>query len=192
MLGDDAFQWEDLRSLAPIDPPPETGATFEENSRLKAAFYARHFRMCALADDSGLEVDALDGRPGIHSARWAALHQAGQGDADNNLLLLGQLADIPDERRSARFVCILALADEQGRIVHTSRGQLNGRIAIQPCGANGFGYDPLFFIPELGKTSAKLPADEKNRISHRSIALRNMKQWMTRTGWPHDDKDPPH
>lgn len=178
MLGDDAFQWEDLRSVDPIEPPPETGASFEENAMLKAAYYARHCHMPALADDSGLEVDALKGKPGIHSARWAQMHHAGKGDADNNRLLLQQLSGIPDEQRGARFVCALALADERGDILATRAGRLEGTILRVPRGSNGFGYDPLFLVAELGKTTAELTAAKKGGVSHRGRALREMRQWM--------------
>jgi XTP/dITP diphosphohydrolase len=178
MLGEHAHQWEDLRSLPPVEPPEEIGDTFEENARLKAAFYARHFNMPALADDSGLEVGALGGCPGVHSARWARMHDAGQGDADNNRLLLQQLRNVPDDQRTARFVCVLALSDEKGTIRLTQRGQIEGKILKAPRGQNGFGYDPLFLIPELGKTTAELSPDEKNRISHRGQALRAMRAKM--------------
>jgi XTP/dITP diphosphohydrolase len=176
MLGDDAYQWEDLNSLASVEPPEETGDTFEANARLKAAYYARHAGMHALADDSGLEVDALQGHPGVYSARWAEIHHTGRGDADNNELLLNQLRNVADDQRTARFVCVLALADENGAILRIQRGQVEGKILRAPRGQNGFGYDPLFFIPELGKTTAELSPDEKNRISHRGRALRAMRK----------------
>lgn len=179
MLGEDHHQWEDLRSLPPVEAPAETGNTFQENAELKASFYARHFHMPALADDSGLEVDALGGKPGVFSSRWAALHEAGKGDGDNNRLLLKQLEGINDEKRGARFVCVLALADATGAILLRERGTIEGRILRQPRGDNGFGYDPLFLVPELGKTTAELPPDEKNRISHRGRALEAMRRAMS-------------
>ena len=120
----------EIRDLSAHPDAPavaETGRTFRANACLKAAAYARHFGCWALADDSGLEVDALDGGPGVHSARWAADHNAGSGDVDNNALLLRQLADVPDEKRTARFVCILAMSDPQGRIVLTTRDTVEGR-----------------------------------------------------------------
>src|SRR3954465_15051348 len=128
MLGDDRFAWSDLSAHPDTSPVEETGATFRANACLKAAEYAQRFNTWALADDSGLEVDALQGGPGVHSARWAELHGSGKGDADNNALLLKQTAAIPAERRSARFVCVLALADPQGRVILTARDTVEGRL----------------------------------------------------------------
>src|SRR3954447_26193437 len=110
MLGDDRFQWSDLSQHPSAAPVEETGATFRANACLKASGYATQFDTWALADDSGLEVDALNGKPGVHSARWAEMNGAGKGEADNNALLLQQLRAVPDERRGARFICVLALA----------------------------------------------------------------------------------
>ena len=183
MLGADRFGWSDLSSVS--DPPTveETGTTFRANACLKAAVYARHFARWALADDSGLEVDALDGAPGVYSARWAAMHSgAGNGDAANNALLLSQLTDVPDGRRTARFVCVLALADPQGRVILTARDSVAGRILREPRGTNGFGYDPLFLIDELGRTTAELAPAQKHAISHRGKALRAMKALMEQVG----------
>src|SRR5207249_3746426 len=120
-----------------------------------------------LADDSGLEVDALGGKPGILSARWAEINGAGKGDHDNNALLLRQLNGVPEELHTARFVCVLALADPSGRIILTVRATIEGRILTEPRGQNGFGYDPLFLVPELGRTTAQLDPSDKHRISHR-------------------------
>jgi XTP/dITP diphosphohydrolase len=156
----------------------ETGHTFRANACLKASHYARLFNTCAVADDSGLEIDALDGSPGVHSARWAELNQAGKGDAANNALLLRQLENVPDDRRIGRFVCVLALADPQGRILLTARDTVEGRVLRAPRGSNGFGYDPLFFIDEMGKTTAELAPDEKHAISHRGKALRHLRGLM--------------
>src|SRR4051794_1466768 len=144
MLGADRFAWSDLSAHPEIEPVEEPGQTFRANASLKACYYAMKLNTWSLADDSGLEVDALDRRPGVHSARWAELHQRGKGDADNNALLLEQLKDVPDARRRARFVCVLALSDPGGRIVLTARDTLEGHIIHPPRGANGFGYDPLF------------------------------------------------
>jgi len=127
-------------------------------------------------------VDALGGSPGVHSARWAQLHRAGGGDADNNALLLRQLDSVPDERRTARFVCALALADSGGRIILTARDTVEGRILRAPRGHNGFGYDPLFLIDSLGKTTAELSPDRKHAVSHRGKALPRMRELMGRTG----------
>ena len=131
-----------------------------------------------LADDSGLAVDALAGKPGVHSARWAEMNHAGKGDADNNSLLLRQLQDIPDKDRTARFVCALALSDPQGRIILTATDAVEGRIISTARGENGFGYDPLFWIDALAKTTAELAPAEKHKISHRGKALARMRELM--------------
>src|SRR5687768_11421784 len=158
----------------------ETGRTFRANACLKASGYARQFKAWTLADDSGLEVDVLAGAPGVLSARWAEVNAAGRGDADNNALLLRQLDHVGDDRRAARFVCVLALADPDGRVILTARDAVEGQILREPRGANGFGYDPLFLVPELGRTTAELPPDEKHKISHRGKALRRMRALMSR------------
>lgn len=182
MLSAGRFTWQDL-SQFPGDPPvEETGGTFRANACLKAVSYALRHDMWALADDSGLEVDALGGAPGVTSARWAQLHHAGTGDAANNRTLLAQLEHVPEERRTARFVCVLALATADGRVILTARDTVQGTILRAPRGDNGFGYDPLFYVPELGRTTAELSADQKHRISHRGKALRRMRELMARTG----------
>ena len=178
MLGADRFRWHDLASVGKLEQVEETGETFLENASLKASGYATQAKMWALADDSGLEVDALQGKPGVHSARWAQLNNAGSGDADNNACLLRQLEKIPDDQRSARFVCVLALSDPQGKVVLTARDTVEGRMLRAPRGDNGFGYDPLFFIDALGKTTAELPSDQKHQISHRGKALRRLRELM--------------
>ena len=178
MLADERFEWSDLSAHPGIDAPEETGRTFRANACLKAMHYARLFNTATVADDSGLEVDALGGNPGVFSARWAELNAAGKGDIDNNALLLKQLVDVPDEKRTARFVCVLALADGAGRILMTVRDTVEGRVIHQPRGANGFGYDPLFFVDSLGQTTAELSPDAKHQISHRGKALRRMKQLL--------------
>jgi XTP/dITP diphosphohydrolase len=160
----------------------ETGHTFRANACLKASHYAKLFNTHTVADDSGLEVDALGGSPGVHSARWAEMNNAGKGDADNNALLLRQLENVPDEKRTARFVCVLALADPQGRILLTARDTVEGRVIRAPRGENGFGYDPLFLIDEKGRTTAELPPDEKHAISHRGKALRRLRAMMLQLG----------
>jgi XTP/dITP diphosphohydrolase len=182
MLAAHTMRWTDLSQQPPVAPIEETGSTFEENACLKASGYASHFNMWTLADDSGLEVDAIDGAPGVLTARWAAVNQSGQGDADNNATLLRQLEVIPDNRRSARFVCVLALSDPQGRIILTARDAVEGKILRAGRGSNGFGYDPLFLIPSLGRTTAELTPEQKNQISHRGKALRTMGVLMSRDG----------
>jgi non-canonical purine NTP pyrophosphatase (RdgB/HAM1 family) len=185
MLGGQTdLQFTDFTEHSGLPMVEETGRTFLANACLKAGQYARMLHVWSLADDSGLAVDALEGRPGILSARWAASHQAGTGDSDNNALLLRQLAEIPTERRSARFVCSLALADPLGRIVLTASDAVEGQILTEPRGNGGFGYDPLFFVQSLGLTTAELPPDEKHRISHRGKALRRLAVLMQRTNLP--------
>jgi len=182
MLGGAGIEFTDLSGHGPLPPVTETGRTFRENACLKAAAYARALNVWALADDSGLAVDALGGQPGVHSARWAQLHAAGCGDADNNALLLRQLADVPDAQRTARFVCELALAEPGGKVVLTAADSVEGRILRQERGYNGFGYDPLFFVESLGKTTAELGPEQKHQISHRGKALRRMRGLLERSG----------
>lgn len=146
---------------------PETGRSFEENARIKAEAYCRLSQLVTLADDSGLEVDALDGAPGILSARYAG---NGTSDADRYRLLLKNMADFPPERRTARFRCVIALATPEGN-VFTASGQAEGMIAPAPRGDFGFGYDPVFFLPEYGATMAEVGDAVKNVISHRARAL---------------------
>jgi XTP/dITP diphosphohydrolase len=184
MLGADSFDWCDLASLDSNLQVEETGRTFRDNACLKANAYAKFSHLWTIADDSGLEVDALDGAPGVLSARWAEVNRAGRGDADNNSLLLRQLAEVPDERRAARFVCVLALARPDGRVIVTVRDTVEGRILREPRGGNGFGYDPLFLIDDEGRTTAELDPDHKNQISHRGKALRRMRDLMDRLGVP--------
>ena len=164
--------------------PEETGRTFRDNACLKAAAYARHCGCLALADDSGLCVDALGGAPGVHSARFAEQHDAGRGDAANNALLLRRLRTVPEARRTARFVCVLALADAAGRILYTSEGVVEGRVLPEPRGEGGFGYDPLFFHPPSGRATAELPPAEKHAISHRGQATRRLHALLDRHGLP--------
>lgn len=156
----------------------ETGNTFEENAKLKAMGYARLLGTWALADDSGLEVDALAGRPGVHSARWAEMNGEGAGDIDNNKLLLRQLEGVGEASRSARFVCVLVLADPSGKIVLTARDELEGRILLEPRGSGGFGYDPLFCVDSLQQTTGEMSAAQKHAISHRGKAMRLMCERM--------------
>jgi non-canonical purine NTP pyrophosphatase (RdgB/HAM1 family) len=182
MLGQDRFRWIDLSQLKGIPVPEETGKTFRANACLKATYYATQSQMWALADDSGLEVDAIQGSPGVLSARWAEINSAGKGDADNNALLLRQLAKVDDPHRTARFVCVLALSDPQGRIVLTVRDVVEGSILRQARGQNGFGYDPLFLLVGSDKTTAEMPAEEKHRISHRGKALARLRQLMQQSG----------
>ncbi|MBN1137815.1 MAG: XTP/dITP diphosphatase [Anaerolineae bacterium] len=155
----------------------ESGATFEENARLKALAYARASGLLALADDSGLEVDALGGAPGVWSARYAG---PGASDADRYQKLLDTLAGVPDGQRTARFRCVVALAWPNGA-VRTAEGRCEGRIGWAPRGEHGFGYDPVFIVDGLGgQTMAELAPEIKNRISHRARAVQALDfgSWM--------------
>lgn len=148
----------------------EDGATFLENAIKKAREVAAACRLPALADDSGLEVDALSGRPGVHSARYAGPLAS---DEDNNRKLLAELADVPPSERGARFRCVMALCDPCGSLGEqalTASGVCEGRILLEPRGTGGFGYDPLFFCPELGQTFAEAGVGPKGGVSHRAQA----------------------
>lgn len=175
MLGESDMDWRDLSYFPAAGEVEETGHTFRANACIKASAYAVRTGHWTIADDSGLEVDALGGSPGVYSARWAAINDAGQGDADNNRLLLKQLEHVPDADRSARFVCTLALSDPAGRVVLSVRDTVEGRILRDLRGENGFGYDPLFLIDDFGLTTAELSPAQKHAISHRGKALRRMK-----------------
>lgn len=155
--------------------PEETGASFEENAVLKAEHCARASGLRALGDDSGLEVDALGGAPGVRSSRWAP-----GSDADRVRRLLERLEGVPPERRGARFVCVIAVA-APGEETRTFRGELAGRIAVAPRGEGGFGYDPVLHLPEVGRTVAELRPEEKHRISHRGRAGRLAAAWLRRS-----------
>jgi XTP/dITP diphosphohydrolase len=175
----------------------EDGSTFEENARKKAESYSQAVPgKLVLADDSGLEIDALGGAPGVYSARYAArnsqkddsqkdaqhTHMADRNTPDeaNNARVLRELEGIPEQKRTARFVCVLAVARD-GRTLQTFRGTAEGLILDGPRGKNGFGYDPLFLFPAIGKTFAQLDAEEKSRYSHRGAAFRKLLQWMDRS-----------
>lgn len=160
--------WEviDLREAGIDRDHEETGLTFAENARLKALSYSMDTDLAVLADDSGLEVFALGGRPGVYSARYAG---AGVTDAGRIEKLLRELGQSPGSR-DARFVCALALA-RKGLLLAETEGDCRGWIADSPRGDEGFGYDPIFFLPEMGRTYAELKADEKNRVSHRANAV---------------------
>jgi XTP/dITP diphosphohydrolase len=150
--------------------------SYEQNARLKATAYAKLSGLVTLTDDSGLEVDALAGEPGVGSARYAG--QAAT-DADRVSLLLARLVGVPWERRTAHFKCVIAVATPQGR-VEICYGECHGMIALEPKGTNGFGYDPVFFLPDQGKTMAELPASIKNQISHRALACQKTRQALQR------------
>ncbi len=154
----------------------ETGKTLEENATLKAKSYACQSNLLALADDSGLEVDALGGEPGALSARFA-----GEGASDSERIdyLLAKLTGIPWEERTARFRCLIAIASPQGE-VELCQGECRGIIAFEPKGENGFGYDPIFYLHQLEKTMAELTMDKKNEVSHRGQAARKARRVLER------------
>lgn len=150
-----------------VEPPEETSETFAENARLKAVGLARQLGAWVLADDSGLCVDALGGRPGVRSARYAG---PGASDADKVAKLLGELRDVPEPDRGARFVCALALAATEGVLLEVEEA-CPGRILREPRGHDGFGYDPVFLYADFGQTFAEIPMDAKNKVSHRGRAI---------------------
>ena len=160
----------------------ETGQTYAENATLKAVAYASASGLTSLADDSGLEVDALDGRPGVLSARYAG---ADRTDAERAEALLTELRDVPDDQRTARFRCVIAIASRSAiangeEEVELAEGAVEGRIVREPRGESGFGYDPIFLLPERGLTMAELPAGEKHRVSHRGAAAREARVILER------------
>lgn len=180
-----------LADLPAVPEPEEVGRTFLANACLKASAYARaHTGLggYVLADDSGLEVDALGGAPGVDSAYWASVSgraapdERHARDAANSAVLLEQLAATPDPARTARFVCTLALAGPDARILLTARGTVEGSILRAPRGTNGFGYDPLFLVPSLGRTTAELTPAEKHALSHRGNAVRELLPLMRAAG----------
>jgi XTP/dITP diphosphohydrolase len=180
-LGVEVVPLPDFASLPAV---VEDGLTFEANARKKAEAYSRSAAgEIVLADDSGLEVEALGGAPGVHSARYAAEapHLAGinSDDAANNARLLRELRKVSSEKRSARFVCVLSAARD-GQTLEVFHGQAEGIILDAPRGSNGFGYDPLFFFPQIQKTFAELSAEEKAKFSHRGAAFRKFLEWMRR------------
>ena len=162
----------DLASPLQVD---ETGATFLQNARIKAAAYAQACRAWCLADDSGLEVNSLGGAPGVRSARYAGPNAT---DDTRNRKLLTALAEVPEARRTARFRCAVALAAPDGSIAYTALRACEGRIAYETRGAHGFGYDPLFVVGGGDRTMAELTTDEKNRVSHRGQAARAARRFL--------------
>ncbi len=162
------------QSALGVEPPEETGTTFLENALLKARHAAAATGLPAVADDSGLEVDALGGAPGVRSARYAGVDGPG-ADAANNRKLLEALAGIPERRRGARFRCVVVfLARAEDPAPRAFRGVWEGRILTRAAGAGGFGYDPLFLVPDLGRSAAELDPRTKNALSHRGQALREL------------------
>ena len=177
LLAGSGFEVEAQSQFA-VPEAEESGLSFVENAIIKARNAARHSGRPAIADDSGLEVDALDGAPGIYSARFAG---ANASDADNNSKLLLQLRDVPENLRSARYQCVLVFmrhATDPSPLI--CQASWEGRILDAPRGSGGFGYDPLFWLPTLNCTAAELDADEKNRRSHRGRAMRALLAALTR------------
>ncbi len=154
----------------------ESGQTYAENATMKAEAYARASGLPTLADDSGLEVDALDGRPGVHSARYAGQDRT---DEERVQTLLKELEGVPDRRRGARFRAVIAIAKPEGDI-ELVEGTVDGRIGHEPRGENGFGYDPVFLLPDRDGTVAELPSEEKNAVSHRGVAARKARAVLER------------
>jgi len=171
-LRDTGIMIASLRDFPSLPPIEEDGMSFRENALKKARIVVRYTDTVTVADDSGLEVDFLDGAPGVHSARFAG---EGASDADNNSKLLKLLEDIPLSQRGASFRCVLAVLNPKGKEL-VVEGECRGAIGHEERGRNGFGYDPIFLLPELGKTLAELPIDEKNKISHRGKALATLKE----------------
>ena len=169
ILGDAVRELPDLKA---IPSPEETGATFEENAVLKAVYYSRFCDAPLFVDDSGLEVDALGGEPGVYSARYAGPDAT---DDANNRLLLEKMRGIPNRR--ARFVCVVALASN-GNLIRTFRGEVEGELLTGPRGPNGFGYDPLFFYPPFGCSFGEVSPGRKQEVSHRGKALRALREFV--------------
>lgn len=152
--------------------PDETGKTFIENALIKAREASKIMKTYCLADDSGLCIDALEGRPGIHSARYAPTQK------EKIEKILNELKIVPYDYRNAHFTCAMILTDKNGNEIHREEGKIYGYIDDEPKGTNGFGYDPIFFVPEYNKTLAELPEETKNEISHRANALKPMLKWI--------------
>ena len=176
ILADSGWSFSSLQAFPDVETPAETGATYAENAILKSRFYALATGMCALADDSGLEVEALAGAPGVFSARYAG---ANASDADRRALLLSELAKNSDENRRARFIAVVAISDAKGAVLNASEGICEGTIISSPRGHGGFGYDPLFVPDGYNQTFAELSEEIKNRISHRARALINTRDFLS-------------
>jgi len=169
-----SWQVQSLTDHVPVDPPVEDGATFEANALKKALYYASALGAPCVADDSGIVVDALNGAPGVYSARYAGDQCS---DEDNNTKLLSELESVPAPQRTARFVCCAAYADPEGR-VFTETGVVEGRIAFTRSGANGFGYDPLFIPDGHNRSFGDFSLEDKQMISHRGRAFRKLRDHL--------------
>lgn len=169
------YEVKSTADFGAVPAPEETADTFEGNAIEKARYYAARFGVACVADDSGLEVDALDGAPGVYSARYAG---EGCSYADNNRKLLGALVDVPESRRTARFVCCAAFVEPGGGAAHVEFGTVEGRIATAPAGANGFGYDPVFIPNGHAATFGEMDPAAKHSLSHRGAAFRKMRAYL--------------
>ena len=169
-LTDGAVRWRRLSEFESWPEPVEDGKTFRDNAALKARYYAQRSGLWTIADDSGLEVDALGGEPGVRSARYAG---EPKDDAANNRLLIERLADVPAEQRTARFRCAVALSDGEN-VLASAEGTVEGRMIDDPRGGNGFGYDPHFYVDKMQRTAAEMAPEQKHAISHRGQALRQL------------------
>ncbi len=171
------IEWVRLSDFPNVSDIEEDGKTFAENARKKAIGYAKATGLWTLADDSGLVIDALGGEPGVKSARFSGDKDKNRGllDHKNMAKVLKLLKGVPKEKRAARFMCRLCLASPEKVLIETE-GKLEGIIATEQAGENGFGYDPIFFVPELNKTVAQMTSEEKNAISHRGNAIRSLKR----------------
>ena len=184
ILADSGWSFSSLESFPGVDTPAESGVTYADNAILKARFYALATGMYALADDSGLEVEALAGAPGVFTARYAGERAS---DADRRALLLSELAKIPNANRRARFVSVVAISDAKGSVLNVSEGVCEGTIIFSPRGDGGFGYDPLFVPDGYNQTFAELSEDVKNRISHRARALMKTRDFLSQLDHPQPD-----
>jgi XTP/dITP diphosphohydrolase len=184
MFADLPFELVTLDDVGIRDDVAEKGATFAENARVKALDYARASGLLTLADDSGLQVDALGGEPGVHSKRYAG---ANKNDADRIIFLLNKLRDVPPDKRAAHFRCAIALAAPDGKLWETD-GTCEGKIAFEPRGENGFGYDPIFQVAARGVRMAELSTAEKNKVSHRAHAAEKARDILAKIVAPQDVK----
>lgn len=184
ILGDSGWSFSSLQDFPNVGEAEENFTTFAENAIAKACFYASATGLCTLADDSGLEVEALGGAPGVFSARYAG---ANASDADRRSLLLSELIKVGATTRRARFVAVVAIATPDGKVLNTSEGICNGTITFAPRGTGGFGYDPLFIPDGYSQTFAELPDTIKNQISHRARALRGTHSFLSQLDHPRRD-----
>ncbi len=174
------FTLKSLKDFSNVPTVAETGKTFSENALIKAKAYADFSKETVLADDSGLAVEALGGAPGIYSARYAGENAT---DSENRLKLLAEMRNVPTGKRQAAFVCVLTLYDPKTDRALVFEGRVDGEILCEEKGTNGFGYDSLFYVPDLGRTTAELSLEEKNRISHRGQALDKLSLFLSESGF---------